>query len=229
METAIPSHVALIMDGNRRWARMKGFPPVEGHKVGEKVIEPIVLRCQELGILAVSFYTLSRENLKRPREEVNALLDVLRTGAGPMLGRLAKGDIRFVPLGDLDLFPDDIRKILLKAANETKHKNKLTVNLALAYDGRDEITRAMKKLNEEGFFGDAITEELISSRLDTSGQPDPELVIRTGGRSRLSGYLSWQTALSEIYFSPTLWPDFTVKEFDIIINWYGSQVRTFGR
>ncbi|KKU55011.1 di-trans,poly-cis-decaprenylcistransferase [Candidatus Amesbacteria bacterium RIFCSPLOWO2_02_FULL_48_11] len=229
MEALVPTHVALIMDGNRRWAKKRNLPPIEGHKMGEKRIEPVALRCKELGVLAVSFYTLSRENLNRPRGEVEALLDVLRVGAGPMLKRLAEEDIRFVPLGNLLLFPQDICDILLDAAGITCHNEGMIVNLALAYDGRDEIVRAVGKLNAGGITGDAITEELISSKLDTAGQPDPDLVIRTGGRSRLSGYLPWQTVYSEIYFTSVLWPDFMVEDFDQALKWYREQVRTFGK
>lgn len=226
---SFPCHVALIMDGNRRWAKQRGLPSIEGHKAGEKVIEPIALMCKELGILAVSFYTLSTENLKRSTAEVEALLNVLRIGAAPMLERLAKEDVRFTPLGDLDLLPEDVRNILLHAAEVTQDKQGMRVNLALGYGGRNEIVRAVRKLTDDGVTGEAVTEEILTNKLDTAGQPDPELVVRTGGRARLSNFLTWQTVYSEIYFTDTLWPDFTVDEFNLALCWYQEQVRTFGR
>lgn len=228
-DRVFPCHVALIMDGNRRWAKQRGLSSIEGHKAGEKVIEPVALRCKELGILAVSFYTLSTDNLKRPTAEVDTLLNVLRVGAAPMLERLAREDVRFTPLGNLELFPEDIRKILLHAAELTKHKQGIRVNLALGYGGRDEIVRAIRTLADNGVFGAAVTEEVLSAKLDTAGQPDPELVVRTGGRARLSNFLPWQTVYSEIYFTETLWPDFTVNEFNLALSWYQEQVRTFGK
>ena len=189
-DPAFPCHVALIMDGNRRWAKQRGLSSIEGHKAGEKVIEPVVLRCKELGILAVSFYTLSTENLNRPAAEVNSLFNVLRVGAGPMLERLAKGDVRFTPLGNLELFPEDIKEILLHAAEITRDKQGMRVNLALGYGGRDEIVRAVRKLADDGIPAEAVTEDILATKLDTYGQPDPELVIRTGGRARLSNFLT---------------------------------------
>lgn len=225
----LPSHVAFIMDGNRRWAKQRGLSSIEGHKAGEKVIEPVALRCKELGLLAVSFYTLSTENLKRSPTEVNALLNALRAGAAPMLKLLNREDVRFTPLGDLELFPEDIRDILLNAAQVTQNKQGMRVNLALGYGGRDEIVRAVRKLTDDGVTGEAVTEEKLSNKLDTNDQPDPELVVRTGGRARLSNFLTWQTVYSEIYFTDSLWPDFTVDELNLALSWYQEQVRTFGR
>lgn len=228
-ESVIPRHIAIIMDGNRRWAKQRRLLTIEGHRAGERVIEPVALRCKELGVLAVSFYTLSTENLKRPPEEVEALLNVLRMGAAPMLERLAREDIRFTPLGDLELFPEDIRNILLHAAEITQDKRGMRINLALSYGGKNEIVRAVRKLNRDGIVNDAITEESLSARLDTADQPDPELVIRTGGRSRLSNFLPWQTVYAELYFTDTLWPDFTVEELNTAVVWFQEQIRTFGR
>lgn len=228
-ESVIPRHIAIIMDGNRRWAKQRRLLTIEGHRAGERVIEPVALRCKELGVLAVSFYTLSTENLKRPPEEVEALLNVLRMGAAPMLERLAREDIRFTPLGDLELFPEDIRNILLHAAEITQDKRGMRINLALSYGGKNEIVRAVRKLNRDGIVNDAITEESLSARLDTADQPDPELVIRTGGRSRLSNFLPWQTVYAELYFTDILWPDFTVEELNTAVVWFQEQIRTFGR
>lgn len=146
-----------------------------------------------------------------------------------MLERLAREDIRFTPLGDLELFPEDIRKILLHAAEITRDKRGMRINLALSYGGKNEIVRAVRKLNQDGIVNDAITEESLSARLDTADQPDPELVIRTGGRSRLSNFLPWQTVYAELYFTDMLWPDFTVEELNTAVVWFQEQIRTFGR
>lgn len=226
---AFPCHVALIMDGNRRWAKRKGLPLIEGHKAGARVVEPLVFRCQELGILAVTFFALSTENLKRSTAEVDALLNILRIETDSIMERLTEKGVRFTPLGDLKLFPEDIRKTLLHAAQVTEDKQGVRVNLALGYGGRNEIVRAVKKLIDDGIPGEAVTEDMLSAKLDTAGQPDPELVIRTGGRARLSNFLPWQIVYSEIYFTDTLWPDFTIDEFNLALCWYQNQVRTFGR
>lgn len=143
--------------------------------------------------------------------------------------RLTEENVRFHFLGDISYFPLDLQDNFRKAEHGSKEKSGVIVNLALAYEGRNEIARALKKLVCTGVRGEEITEQLIKNYLDTAGQPDPDLVIRTGGRSRLSSYLPWQTVYSEIYLSNVLWPDFTVEEFDKTISWYKEQVRTFGR
>ena len=221
-------HIALVMDGNRRWAKLHGKPTLEGHEEGRKRIEPIVKRAAELGIDVVTFYTLSLENLERPEEEVKGLLRILRDGFTPLMEKLKEESVRFHFLGDINHFPPDLQDNFKQAEAVSKEKDGITVNLALAYGGRDEIVRAFKQIVRMGISEESINEELIRENLDTADQPDPDLVIRTGGRMRLSGYLTWQTIYSEIYFSNALWPDFTVEEFDKAISWYKEQVRTFG-
>lgn len=222
------SHVALVMDGNRRWAKLHGLPVVEGHKEGERRIEPIVKRCQDLGIQAVTFYTLSVDNLERPQEEVTALTDVLRKGLPSVFSKLEEENGRFRALGNIERFPADIQAGLQEAMLLSQDRKGITVNLAMAYGGRDEIKRAVQKIVRSGYKEEEITEELISQSLDTAGQPDPDLVIRTGGRYRLSGFLPWQGVYAEIYFSDILWPDFGVEEFNKAILWHQEQTRTFG-
>ena len=227
-EKAPLSHVALIMDGNRRWAKLYHLPLIKGHQEGEKRIEPIVKRCRELGINVVTFYTLSIENLERPEEEVKELLKVLRNGIPLMFRRLEKEDVRFCALGDISRFPTDIHDAIRETETLTQNKAGIIVNLALAYGGRNEIRRAFQRTVRAGVKEEEITEELINSNLDTVGQPNPDLIIRTGGRHRLSGFLPWQGVYAEIYFSDILWPDFKVEEFNKAILWYQEQVRTFG-
>ena len=221
-------HVALVMDGNRRWAKLHGKPTLEGHEEGRKRMEPIVKRVTELGMDVVTFYTLSLENLERPEEEVKELLRVLKDGFTSLMERLKEENVRFHFLGDISRFSDNLQDNFRQVEAVSKEKTGITVNLALAYGGRDEIVRAFKQIVRMGISEENINEELIRENLDTAGQPDPDLVIRTGKRTRLSGYLTWQTVYSEIYFSNALWPDFTVEEFDKAISWYKEQVRTFG-
>lgn len=221
-------HVAIVMDGNRRWARFYGKPIIEGHDEGRKRIEPIVKRAGELGIEVLTFYTLSLENLERPEEEVTGLLSILRSGFPTLMEKLREENTRFHFLGDINRIPPDLQDSFRQAESVSREKTGITFNLALAYGGRDEIVRALKQIVRKGISEENIDEKLIKDNLDTAGQPDPDLVIRTGGRARLSGYLTWQTIYSEIYVSDVLWPDFTVEEFEKAISWYSQQVRTFG-
>lgn len=222
-------HVALVMDGNRRWAKLYGRPFIEGHEKGRHRIEPIVQRATELGIDVITFYTLSLENLYRPEQEVIDLMHVLRTGFPLLTEKLMEGNTRFHLLGDINRFPPDLQENFRQAEDVSKEKTGMTVNLALAYEGRDEVVRAFNRIVRRGFGEGDIDEKLIRENLDTAGQPDPDLVIRTGGRTRLSGLMPLQTVYSEIYFVDVLWPDFTVGEFDKAISWWKQQVRTFGR
>ena len=223
------SHVALIMDGNRRWARQHNLPIIEGYREGERRMEPIVKRSQELGIQAVTFYTLSIDNLERPEEEVEILFSVFRNEVQTTLHRLKDEDVQFRPLGNINLFPQDLHDAFQKAYEETQDKKGIVLNLALAYSGRDEIKRAFQRLAKAGIKEEDITEQLISEHLDTALLPDPDFIIRTGDRYRLSDFLTWQGVYSEIHFTNILWPDFTVEEFNKSISWYQNQVRTFGR
>lgn len=221
-------HVALVMDGNRRWAKMHNISTLEGHEEGRHRIEPIVKRATEFGIDVLTFYTFSLENLYRPEQEVAGLMQVLRNGFSSLMKKLMEGNARFHLLGDINRFPPDLQESFRQAEEVSKEKIGITVNLALAYGGRDEIVRAFNRIAYKGFVEGGINEELIKENLDTAGQPDPDLVIRTGGRRRLSGLMPLQTVYSEIYFVDVLWPDFTVGEFDKAILWWKEQVRTFG-
>jgi len=225
----MPLHVAIIMDGNRRWAAQRGLGPVDGHRVAaEKAVEPIVDRALELGIKFLTFWAFSSENWKRDKEEVQGLLGVFRDALKRKTEKLYQKGVRMKILGDLSKFPKDIAQKSLNGIRRTAANKKITVTLALNYGGRPEIIRAIQKLIKDKVPLKKINEELFSAYLDTADLPDPDLIIRTGGELRLSGFLPWQSIYSELYFTPALWPDFTPREFDKAITYYQKRERRFG-
>src|SRR3989338_6355687 len=225
----LPKHVALIMDGNRRWAREQGKSPFEGHKLGEERIEPIVDRAIELGISYLTFWAFSTENWKREKEEVEFLMNLFREGLHKRLDAFHKKNVRVNVIGNLAMFPHDIQQMVTKWIKKTKNNKTITVNIALSYGGRDELVRAVRHIVQDNIAYDSIDEQVISDHLDTTGQPDPDLLIRTGRVVRLSGFLIWQLEYAEFYFPDVLWPDFTPKEFDKALAWYQEQKRNFGK
>lgn len=225
----IPTHVAIIMDGNRRWAKQKGLPAVEGHDYAAMhAIEPIIDRCAALKIPYVTFWAFSTENWKRDQQEISALFSVFRKGLRVLATRFIKKGARFRILGEINRFPKDIAQKSLELMTQSQKNKVVTVSFALNYGGRDEILRAVKKIIDKGIKAKDVTEELFSSMLDTAGIPDPDLIIRTGGEKRLSGYLPWQSVYAELYFTPTLFPDFNAQEFDKALEDYQGRDRRFG-
>ena len=222
----LPSHVALIMDGNRRWAKEKRLPKFKGHLTGESKIEPIIDRSIELGIQNLTFWALAIKNWNRKPEEIKFLLNLFRTSLNRKVNKYHRKNIRIKVLGNLSLFPKDIQDMTNGWVEQSKNNTKITVNFAMSYGGRDEILRAINKLPKDH---KEITEEEFGQYLDTAGQPDPDLLIRTGGQQRLSDFLPWQIADTELYFTPTFWPDFTVEEFNKSLDWYSQQKRNFGK
>ena len=223
------NHVAIIMDGNRRWAKAKGLPPTDGHLfAAENAIEPLIEECQKQNIPYVTFWAFSTENWKRDKEELDALFSIFRSAFTGLALRFAKRGAKLRILGDVSRFPQDIARQCLEFINKTKDNNAITVSFALNYGGRDEILRAVKKIVSDGLSPDQITEENLASRLDTAGIPDPDLIIRTGGDKRLSGYLPWQAVYSELYFTDTLFPDFNVEQFKLALADYAKRDRRFG-
>jgi len=226
----IPSHIAIIMDGNRRWARLRGLPELKGHEAGTDALEKIVECSAKLGIKTVTVYALSTENIKeRAKREVIGLFRLMRSGYNTKLKKMMANGVRVTILGELNGLPatiqrmiDEIKKVYIK--NES-----IKLNIALNYGGKKEIVEAIKDLIKEGIDVDKINDELISRHLYTNGQPDPELVIRTGGKIRLSNFLLWQTAYSELYFTKVLWPDFSPEELKKAVKWYQTQQRNFGK
>lgn len=228
----IPQHVAIIMDGNRRWARKRELFPLEGHKFGEKRLEPIVDCAIEMGIPYLTFWAFSTENWRRSKDEVSFLLDLYRRELDKKVDNFHRKNARVNIVGNLSLFPADIRQKTKQWMEKTKNNKKITVNIALSYGGRDEIIRAINRWREQSAINNqqlTITQEEFKKYLDTAGQPDPDLLIRTGGERRLSGFLLWQLEYTELYFTDTYWPDFAPSEFRKAIKEYQSRQRRFGR
>jgi len=223
------NHVAIIMDGNRRWAKSHGLDPVKGHEQAAKeAVEPLIEKCVELGIPYVTFWAFSTENWRRDETELKGLFDVFRFALGQLALRFIQRGARLRILGDVSRFPKDIAEKSLDMISKSANNHKITVTFALNYGGRDEILRAVKKIVNEKTPAEQIDESIFSSHLDTAGIPDPDLIIRTGGEQRLSGYLPWQSVYSELYFTPVLFPDFTPDEFTLAINDFLKRDRRFG-
>lgn len=229
-KTNIPSHIAIIMDGNRRWARKRGFPEIRGHEKGTDNLEEIVETAEKMGIKTVTVYALSTENIReRAKREVTGLFQLMRTAYYNKLKRMMDNGVRIDILGEIRGLPFFIKKII-EVARKTYIKNEaIKLNIALNYGGKRELVEAIKDIIKKGIELDKINEAIVERHLYTNGQPDPELVIRTGGRSRLSNFLLWQTAYSEFYFTQTLWPDFGARELKKAVLWYQRQKRNFGQ
>lgn len=225
----IPTHIAIIMDGNGRWAKQRGLPRTEGHKVGTETARAVVTRCRELGVKHLTLYTFSKENWSRPKDEVKTLFDLLTSFLKREEKSLKEQGIRLRVLGEIDDMPLAVRQVLKHVMRQTKKCSDMTLNLALNYSGRDEILRATKALVSKGIAPEDITEEAFAAELWTSGQPDPDLIIRTSGELRLSNYLLFQCAYSEFYFTDIYWPDFSPAELEKAIAELGSRQRRFGR
>ncbi len=228
--TKVPDHIAMILDGNRRWARSRGLPPWEGHKAGYEAIKKVVKAARRMGVHTFTIWAFSTENWSRPKEEIDAILDILRRGLAEFLKEAKKEKIRLVHLGRKDRFPGDIVKLLSRLEKETACFNKNILNLALDYGGRDEILRAVKAIVADGVPPEKIDEDLFASYLDTKGQPYPypDLFIRTSGEQRTSGYLPWQLAYAEYYFEEDHLPDFTPEKLEQSILDYSRRRRRFG-
>lgn len=225
----IPQHIAIIMDGNRRWAKKRLMPAFMGHEFGRRQLEPIIRESAKLGIKYLTFWAFSTENWKRPEEEKEAIFNILRQYGKKVLTDLQKNGVRLNIIGEIEKFPEDIQEILYKTIQSTVKNDTIVVNLALSYGGRSEILRAVKKVIKEKIKPDELNEEVFANFTDTPGQPDPEMIIRTGGVSRTSGFLPWQTGYSELYFTDVLWPDFDGKQLQKAIIWYQTQQRNFGK
>lgn len=224
-----PKHVAIIMDGNRRWARARNLDPVKGHEQAAKqAIEPLIEKCTELGIPFVTFWAFSTENWKRDETELKELFNIFRFALGSLALRFISRGAKLRILGDINRFPKDIAEKSLEMINQSSKNNKITVTFALNYGGRDEILRAVKKIITEKIPAGEVTEEVFSSHLDTAGIPDPDLIIRTGGDKRTSGYLPWQAVYAELFFTPTLFPDFTPDELEKALGDFAQRDRRFG-
>jgi undecaprenyl diphosphate synthase len=225
----IPAHIAIIMDGNGRWARQRNLPRVAGHKAGVPAVRTTVETCAQLGIGALTLYAFSVENWKRPRMEVDTLWRLLRVYLRSELALMMRHDIRFTALGRLEELPAQVRADLDEVTRKTSANRGLRLNLAINYGGRAELVDAVKALVKDAREGDIeVTEEAISARLYTAGLPDPDLLIRTSGEMRISNFLLWQIAYAELYVTETLWPDFTRAELLRAVLDYQKRDRRYG-
>ncbi len=221
-----PRHVAFIMDGNGRWAKNKGFPRSFGHEAGVKTLMSVLENCFDLGIKYVSVYAFSTENWNRPQDEVDSLMDLFRTYFTKQFSKLIEKKIKINVWGDKSKFPDDIKNAILEIENTAINDPKGVFNIAMGYGGRNEIINAV---NEAIKAGVEVNEETFSSYLYSSNIPDPDLIIRTGGEMRISNFLLYQCAYSELYFTKTLWPDFSKEELIEILENYNIRDRRFGK
>lgn len=229
----IPGHVACIMDGNGRWAKAQGKRRVSGHREGVESVRDITEACAQLGIRHLTLYTFSTENWNRPAAEVTALMELLVRTLRREADRLNNNDIRLQTIGDLSRLPGRGRREMEEAMELTANNERMTLNLALSYSGRWEIARAVRRLAQEAVAArldpEDIDEDLVASHLATSGIPDPDLLIRTGGEHRVSNFLLWQIAYAELYFSELFWPDFRRQALYSAIRDYQDRERRFGR
>lgn len=225
-EQLIPHSIGIIMDGNRRWAKGKGMPTLEGHRVGYEKLKDVLSWGKEFGVTNAIVYVFSTENWNRTKEEVSYLMDLFRHIIAEMIAESLKKDTRLIFLGQHDRLDDDIVAMMHDAEEKTRHCSSLTLGIALSYSGRSEIVDAIHRIPKDKI--DTITEEEFSALLWTHDIPDPDLIIRTSGEERLSNFLPWQSAYSELFFVKTLWPDFTREEFKRILDEYAKRQRRFG-
>ena len=228
----IPAHVAIIMDGNGRWAKKRGLPRTMGHAQGAKVVEQILEDADHMGIRYLTVYAFSTENWTRPGTEVKALMNLLRTYMKTSLAKCAKNNVRIRVIGDKSRLDPDLQDSIRTLEEATKNNTGIGFQIAINYGSRDEITRAVRKIAQKTAAGELrpedITEETISDALDTAGIPDPDRLIRTCGEERLSNFLMWQLSYSEMYFTDTAWPDFTKEELEKAVDAYNHRERRFG-
>lgn len=229
----LPNHVAVIMDGNGRWAKKKGAARIFGHRNAIQAVTDVTEACGELGIKYLTLYAFSTENWGRPKEEVDALMELLVNTLKKELGNLMENQVRLTTIGDISHLPDQCQRNLQEAIEATRKNTGITVILALNYSGRWELAKAMRRIAGEVKSGKieaaAIDEALIGTYLETAGIPDPELLIRTSGELRVSNFLLWQIAYTELYITKTLWPDFRKEDLYEAIYSYQHRERRFGR
>lgn len=231
-EDNLPKHIAIIMDGNRRWAKEKGIETRLGHKEGAETLKKIAKYANNIGVKYLTVYAFSTENWKRTKEEVGALMGLLQMYVADFLKDSDLENVKVNVLGDLTKLDKGLQNSIAKAIDKTKNNTGLTLNIAFNYGGRDEIARATQRIAEKVQNGEInvkdINEQLISENLYTAGQPDPDLLIRPGGEKRISNYLLWQLAYTEFLFIDKYWPDFTEKDLDEAIEIFESRNRKFG-
>ena len=230
MEESIPYHLGIIVDGNRRWAAKRGLPAIIGHRQGSKNVKKIGKLCRKAGVKILTLYAFSTENWKRSQNEVNCFMNLIKEMLNKKnTGDLHKDGIKIRIIGQKERFSESIQKLIKEAEELTKNNKKGILNVALSYGGRTEIIEAVKKIIKKKIPLGKIDEKLLEENLWTEKQPFPDLIIRTGGVKRLSNFLLWQSAYSELYFSDKYWPDFSEKDLNLSFQEYSQRQRRFGR
>jgi len=224
-----PHHIAIIMDGNGRWAKARGLPRTEGHRQGKENLRRVVEACVEYGVKILTIYAFSTENWTRPESEVSVLMSILRMVLDQEVKKLHKNGVQVRHVGKMDRVDSILQRKIKEACEYTKDNDRLILNVAFNYGGRDEIVHAVQEMMRSGVSADEVTEELISSYMYTAGLPDPDLVIRTSGEYRTSNFLLWQSAYAEYYFSEVYWPDFGPEQLLEAIQDYSGRRRRFGK
>ncbi len=224
----VPRHVAIIMDGNGRWARARGLPRLAGHRAGTENLRPILEACAEFGIEFLTIWAFSTENWQRPETEVKGLMRILERMIQRELQQLHKEGVRLCHIGRLDRLPGRLQQQVQDAIEVTKNNERIVLNVAFDYGGRPEIVQAIQRIINDGIPAQDIDEVLISSYMYTAGQPDPDLIIRTSGELRTSGFMMWQAVYSEYYLTPTYWPDFGREELYEALVAFGERDRRYG-
>lgn len=225
----IPNHIAIILDGNGRWAKSKGMPRSYGHIQGAKNLDRIVEAAYNMGVKYLTVYCFSTENWSRPKEEVDALMTLLRQYMKTAASRAKKNNIRTRVIGDISRLDEDLQKSILALEEASKDYTGINLNIAINYGSRDEIVRAVRRMLDDGITSEALTEEVFSSYLDTKDIPDPDFLIRTSGETRLSNYLLWQLAYAEMYFTEIPWPAFSPEDLEKAVEYYSTRDRRYGK
>ncbi len=225
----VPAHIAIIMDGNGRWARARNLPRLAGHRAGTENLRRVIRACVEFGVRYLTIYAFSTENWARPKEEVEGLMEIMEEFIDKELDELDAEGVQIRHLGRLDGIRPSLKAKIKASVERTQNNHRLVLNVAFNYGGRDEIVQAVRKIVREGIPPEQITEETIANHLYTAGMPDPDLVIRTSGEIRTSNFLLWQAAYAEWYFTPVFWPDFGREHLLEAIADYNRRERRFGR
>ncbi len=229
IKMALPQHVAIIMDGNGRWARQRNLPKIMGHRSGASTVDVIIEACARLGIKALTLYAFSTENWKRPKEEVDALMRLLEDMLRTKTGKIMENNVKFKVIGRIDEVSPGLKEMIKTVEDKSSANTGITLTLAINYGGRQEILDAARKVCASGEDIFSLGEEDFGKYLYTGGLPDPDLIIRTSGEMRLSNFLLWQAAYSELYVTDTLWPDFGKEELEKAIDEYEKRERRFGK
>ena len=228
-KTKVPAHVAIIMDGNGRWAQQRGLPRLAGHRVGVECIKTVLETLASTGVKYVTLYAFSTENWNRPAEEIQGIIELLHDSMRRQVDALHEKNVRIAHIGKVDRLSPELQEAVAHAQWQTRNNTGITLNVAFDYGGREEILEAVRSIIRNGVPLEQVDEELFSSYLFTANSPDPDLIIRTGGELRISNFMLWQSAYSEYYHTPTLWPDLDSAELEQALDSFSNRQRRFGR